>query len=70
MVRGKGERMTFYICNPSIYEKCPKTLCQEKCRLTTHKEYAEKQWGEPLIAYAENEPLEKNRRKGRTNDNN
>lgn len=51
--------MTFYICNPSIYEKCPKTLCQEKCRLTTHKEYAETQWGEPLIAYAENEPLEK-----------
>lgn len=69
MVGGKGEQMTFYICNPSIYEKCPKTLCQEKCRLTTHKEYAETQWGEPLIAYAENEPLEKNRRKGRANDN-
>ena len=43
--------VTFYQCNPELFEKCKKTHCQEECTLTTFKEYAKTdEFGNPIMA--------------------
>lgn len=43
--------ITFYQCNPELFEKCKKTHCQEECTLTTFKKYAKTdEFGNPIMA--------------------
>lgn len=46
---------TLYQCNPELFERCKKTLCQEECTLTTFEKYAKRdEFGNPIIAMDDN----------------
>ena len=46
---------TLYQCNPELFERCKKTLCQEECTLTTFKKYAKRdEFGKPIMATNDN----------------
>jgi len=48
-------KVPIYICDPEKNKDCNKTLCQEECIYTQHKEYAKFPWSGVYIETEESE---------------